>query len=145
MTGTFAGQYVMEGFLEWRVPIWVRTLITRSIALGPAMAVALLTSSSEDLSNQVSEWLNILQSVQLPFALLPLLHFNSDPEVMGSFVLPGRWRVVCWALAILVICVNIFLVASQFGGSGGFTWLLLAAGFSASWQCLGFLFSFLSC
>ena len=118
MTGTMAGQYVMEGFLDWRIPIWLRTLITRLISLGPAVAVAVLTSSSPNLNNRVDQWINVLQSVQLPFALLPVLHFNSDQSLMGEFVLACRYQVLCWLLAVVVISVNVYLVA-QFmqGGS----------------------------
>lgn len=130
MTGTFAGQFVMEGFLEWTVPIWIRTLITRSIALGPAIVVALLTSSTPGLNNTVSEWLNILQAVQLPFALLPVLHFTSDRSIMGDrFVLKRRWRVVCWALAFVVIGTNFYLVSNKLVGSPWWAWSLALVGF----------------
>jgi len=125
MTGTFAGQYVMEGFVQWQVPIWLRTIITRSISLVPAIAVALLTQTSGNLGNVVNEWLNILQSVQLPFALLPILHFNADPSVMGRFVLQKRWRLICWLMALVVILINFYLVFTQFQGSSLGTWLVV--------------------
>lgn len=131
MTGTFAGQYVMEGFMEWRVPMWVRTLLTRSIALGPAVAVALLASSSPNLSNTVNEWLNILQSVQLPFALLPVLHFNADRRVMGQHVLSPGWQATCWFIACLVIAANVYLVVQQVAGSSWLVWLLVVLAFGA--------------
>ena len=120
MTGTMAGQFVMEGFLEWRIPIWLRTLITRLISLGPAVAVAVLTSSSPNLNNRVDQWINVLQSVQLPFALLPVLHFNSDKALMGDFVLAHRYQMLCWFLAAIVITVNVYLVA-QFMQGGSFS------------------------
>lgn len=124
MTGTFAGQFVMEGFLAWTVPIWVRTLITRSIALGPAVVVALLTSDNPNLNNTVNQWLNILQSVQLPFALLPVLHFCSDRPTMGDFTLRKRYQAVCWALALIVIGVNVYLVVDNIIGSPWWAWVL---------------------
>lgn len=114
MTGTIAGQFVMEGFVKWRVSVWVRTLLTRAIALGPAVAVAIVTSSNPGFNNAINEYLNILQSVQLPFALLPVLHFNSDVSIMGErFVLKKRWQALCWFLGLIVIGVNVFLVWSQ--------------------------------
>jgi len=131
MTGTFAGQYVMEGFMEWRVPMWVRTLLTRSIALGPAVAVALLASSTPNLSNTANEWLNILQSVQLPFALLPVLHFNADRRVMGQHVLSPGWQAVCWSIACLVIAANVYLVIQQVAESSWLAWLLILLAFGA--------------
>jgi len=131
MTGTFAGQYVMEGFLELKVPMWLRTLITRSLALGPAVLVALATADHPNLNNTVSQWLNILQSVQLPFALLPVLHFCSDSEVMGQFALKRRWQALCWGLAATVIGVNVYLVVDRVVGSPWWAWLLAAIFFVA--------------
>eukprot|EP00439_Symbiodinium_sp_Y106_P056677 s4486_g7.t5 len=116
MTGTIAGQYVMEGFLDWRIPFWLRTLLTRLISLGPAVAVAVLTSSSPNLNNRVNQWINVLQSVQLPFALVPVLHFNSDKALMGEFVLKGHFQVFCWLLAMLLISVNVYLLAQNMKG-----------------------------
>jgi len=138
LTGPFAGQYVMEGFLNWKVSPVVRVTITRSIALGPAIAVGLYmslpgNSAAGDILNEWYEgifflcvvhiklricfflltffcsWshlclrLNILQSIQLPFALLPVLHFTSSTRLMGDFANKGWINVTCWALAALVI------------------------------------------
>ncbi|CAJ1383452.1 unnamed protein product [Effrenium voratum] len=126
MTGTMAGQYVMEGFLEWRIPLFLRTLITRLLSLGPAVAVAVYTSTSPNLNNRVDQWINVLQSVQLPFALLPVLHFNSDSQLMGKFALRRRYRVVCWILALIVIAVNVFLVAQYAHSDSVFTRVAVA-------------------
>lgn len=110
MTGTFAGQFVMEGFLNWKVTAWVRVAITRSIALGPAIAVGLYMASHSRAGDVLNEWLNILQSVQLPFALLPVLHFTSSPRIMGTFANHGWISVMVWILAVLVVSINIYLV-----------------------------------
>lgn len=112
MTGTFAGQYVMEGFLNWKVSPVVRVTITRSIALGPAIAVGLYMSNHSAAGDILNEWLNILQSVQLPFALLPVLHFTSSPRLMGSFANKGWVNYTCWILAVFVIGINVYLVAT---------------------------------
>lgn len=82
MTGTYAGQFVMEGFLNFKLPIYQRVLITRSIAIVPALCVTFLDTTS--LTN-LDTWLNILQSVQLPFALIPTIKFASSRDVMGDF------------------------------------------------------------
>lgn len=108
MTGTFAGQYVMQGFLDIKVSPWLRTLFTRLFALGPALAVTLLAHRHMD---DLNEYLNVLQSIQLPFALLPVLIFSTQTHIVGEFRIGGKARVVFWTLCVLVICTNIFLVA----------------------------------
>ena len=87
MTGTYAGQFVMEGFLDFTLPIWQRVLLTRSIAIVPAICV---TFFNPDTLTNMDSALNILQSVQLPFALVPLIKFVADTKIMGPFALP-RW------------------------------------------------------
>ncbi|KAK3607943.1 hypothetical protein CHS0354_006538 [Potamilus streckersoni] len=91
MTGTYAGQFVMEGFLNIKWAKWKRVLLTRSIAMVPTIVVALIATS--DLDN-MNNWLNVLQSVQLPFALLPILHFTNSSRIMGEFK-NGRWFFLC--------------------------------------------------
>ena len=111
MTGTFAGQYVMEGFLNWKVSPVVRVTITRSIALGPAIAVGIYMGTNTAAGDVLNEWLNILQSVQLPFALLPVLHFTSSPRIMGArFANKGWVNMTVWLLAFLVIGINVYLI-----------------------------------
>jgi len=71
MTATYAGQFIMEGFLNLSFSVWKRVIITRCIAIFPALIVALL----QDF-DKMDTYLNVLQSVQLPFALIPLLKFT---------------------------------------------------------------------
>ncbi len=129
MTGTFAGQHVMEGFLNWKVSPVVRVTITRSIALGPAIAVGLYMSQNSAAGDVLNEWLNILQSVQLPFALLPVLHFTSAPRLMGGFANKGWVNYTCWTLAALVIGINVYLienfVADPSSGSPQAAWFFI--------------------
>lgn len=114
LTGTFAGQYVMNGFMRFKLPIWVRTLITRLIALGPALVIAICQAYIPSLG-EANEWLNVLQSIQLPFAILPLLHFVQMEDVMGErFRLKSIWkRITLWSIAMAIIGTNFFLVISQ--------------------------------
>lgn len=73
MTGTYTGQFVMNGFLDIRLPIWVRVAVTRLIAILPTLLVAVLYRNSNGTELDVlNEWLNVLNSVQLPFALVPV-------------------------------------------------------------------------
>ncbi|KAF4673488.1 hypothetical protein FOL46_007097 [Perkinsus olseni] len=127
LTGTLAGQYVMEGFMRWKIPMWLRVIITRSIALGPALAFAILQGEIKAM-NGVNAWLNILQSIQLPFALLPVLHFSVSREVLGRFVICPFWTVLMWMLACLVIGVNFYLVIETIVPLGWpwYAWVIIA-------------------
>ena len=112
LSGTMAGQFVMEGFLDLRVSFWARMFITRGIALIPALVVALLQSSFVGMNN-LSQSLNVLQSVQLPFALIPLLHFCGQPAVMGDWAVGKCWRLIGWLIAAALVGVNGYIVYQQ--------------------------------
>ena len=77
----------MEGFLDLKLPIYQRVLLTRSIAIVPALLISFVNAS---ILTSFDTYLNILQSVQLPFALVPLIKFVGSPKIMGDFVLP-KW------------------------------------------------------
>lgn len=85
ITGTYAGQFIMGGFLDLRLKKWLRALITRSCAILPTIVVALIFHKTESSLDVLNEWLNVLQSIQIPFALIPLLTLVSKEEVMGTF------------------------------------------------------------
>ncbi len=88
-----AGQFVMGGFLNLPVKKWVRVVVTRAVAIVPTVIVALIFNSSENELDRLSEWLNVLQSIQLPFALIPLLCLVSNTRVMGVFVIDTLTKV----------------------------------------------------
>lgn len=113
MTGTFSGQFVMEGFLTIKLAPWKRVAITRSIALVPAIIVALM-ATSPSTGDTLDEYLNLLQSVQLPFALLPILHFTNSKRIMGGdFVNSPRFKIFGWFVTILICGINFYLIGSQ--------------------------------
>lgn len=85
ITGTYAGQFIMGGFLNLRLKKWMRALITRSFAIVPTIVVALVFNTSEHSLDTLNEWLNVLQSIQIPFALIPLLTLVAKEQVMGVF------------------------------------------------------------
>lgn len=85
ITGTYAGQFIMSGFLNLKLKKWLRALITRSFAIIPTMIVALVFETSDSMVDVLNEWLNVLQSIQIPFALIPLLCLASKENLMGSF------------------------------------------------------------
>lgn len=108
MTGTYAGQFVMEGFLMIKIAPWKRVLLTRSFAMVPTVLVAAF--ASPHILGTLNEWMNILQSVQLPFAMLPLLHFTGMQKIMGPFT-NGRFASsLGWLLAIVVIFINFYQI-----------------------------------
>ena len=108
-------RFVMEGFLEIKLPMWQRMLVTRCVALIPAVVVAIGTENHPTLSDQLDQWLNILQSVQLPFALLPVLSFTSQAAIMGIHKNGFAMNAVCTLLALVVFVINVTLVV-QFVG-----------------------------
>ncbi|KAG8062733.1 hypothetical protein GUJ93_ZPchr0003g17781 [Zizania palustris] len=93
ITGTYAGQFIMSGFLNWRTKKWIRALITRSFAIVPTITVALYFNTSGSALDVLNEWLNVLQSIQIPFALIPLVTLVSKEQVMGVFKIGPRTQV----------------------------------------------------
>jgi len=83
MTGTYVGQFAMEGFLNIKWARWKRVLFSRSIAIAPILLVAIF-ADKRHLTN-MNDILNVLQSLQLPFALFPILHFTNEFRVMSTF------------------------------------------------------------
>ncbi|KAJ1932088.1 hypothetical protein EC988_009572, partial [Linderina pennispora] len=107
-TGTMAGQYLMEGMMDLRISPWLRMLVTRSVSLVPTMLVGTLASSYLD---QFDEWLNVLQSLALPFALIPTLKLAESKSVMGvEFATLRWWRRFGWVAAAAIIALNIYLL-----------------------------------
>ncbi|HUO34725.1 MAG TPA: Nramp family divalent metal transporter [Candidatus Acidoferrum sp.] len=106
ITGTLAGQVVMEGFMHWRIQPWVRRLITRTLAILPAVFIIGLRGDSS-----VTDLLTLSQVVlalQLPFAMFPLLHFTSSTRRMGEWK-NGRFLLLAgWASAILITVMDIY-------------------------------------
>ncbi|KAL4117488.1 hypothetical protein PRIC2_011479 [Phytophthora ramorum] len=116
MTGTYAGQFVMEGFLQLHISPWKRVALTRCVSLVPAMTVAILSQQNPADSDHMDELLNVLQSIQLPFALLPVLIFTSSPAIMGDFANSKATVVAGWMLGGLVCVINLYLIFTNLEG-----------------------------
>ncbi len=114
VTGTLAGQIVMEGFLRIRLPVWLRRLATRLIAIVPAATVAALYGESGTARLLILS--QVVLSLQLPFAVWPLVRFTSDRKLMGGFVNGPVLKVVAWAICFIVIALNVTLLAQTFAG-----------------------------
>lgn len=108
LTGTLAGQIVMEGFLNIRLKPWVRRLITRLIAIVPAVIVTALYG--EHGTGQLLILSQVILSLQLSFAVVPLVVFTSDKIKMGRFVNPRWLTVLAWSIAIVIIVLNAYLL-----------------------------------
>jgi manganese transport protein len=106
ITGTLAGQVVMEGFMQWRIRPWLRRLITRTLAILPAVLIIGLRGDSS-----VTDLLALSQvilALQLPFAMFPLLQFTSSRRRMGAWRNGGFLLLAGWASAILITCMDVY-------------------------------------
>src|SRR5262249_30447183 len=99
LTGTYAGQIVMEGFLNLRVRPWLRRLVTRSLAIIPA--VITVYSTGEQGTYKLLILSQVILSMQLPFAVIPLIRFTSDPARMGEFANRTWVKVLAWSSAAI--------------------------------------------
>ncbi|ERL93635.1 hypothetical protein D910_10923 [Dendroctonus ponderosae] len=108
MTGTYAGQFAMEGFLNLQWARWKRVLFTRTIAIVPTFFLAFF-SSINDLTS-MNDILNAVMSIQLPFAAIPTIAFTSNPQIMGEFVNGLANKVMATLLSLVVICINTYTV-----------------------------------
>jgi len=114
LTGTLAGQIVMEGFINLRLRPWLRRLITRLIAIIPAIIVVLLYG--ERGSGQLLILSQVILSLQLSFAVFPLVMFTSDPHKMGTFASPFWVKALAWPVAIIIAALNAYLLWQTFAG-----------------------------
>src|SRR4030095_7019032 len=114
LTGTLAGQIVMEGFLQIRLRPWLRRLITRGIAILPAVVVAIIYGESGTARLLILS--QVILSIQLSFAVFPLVRFTSDRIKMGEFVNPTWLRWLAYSVAFAIAGFNLWLLVQTFGG-----------------------------
>ncbi|CAG9861190.1 unnamed protein product [Phyllotreta striolata] len=122
MTGTYAGQFTMEGFLNLQWARWKRVLFTRTIAIIPTFCLAFF-SNVDDLT-RMNDILNAIMSLQLPFATIPTIAFTSNPQIMGEFVNGLGNKIASILLSIAVIAINTYFVIDLVS-SWGLTWFYL--------------------
>ena len=114
LTGTMAGQIVMEGFLRLRIRPWVRRLITRGLAVVPAAVVAAV--SGESATGKLLILSQVVLSVQLSFAVIPLVMFTGDRRLMGRFVNGRMMQAAAWGAAGLIAVLNAYFLLQQLVG-----------------------------
>jgi len=112
LTGTLAGQIIMEGFVHIRIAPWARRLITRLLAIIPAIVV--IAIAGEGATTRLLLISQVVLSMQLSFAVIPLVHFTGNPSIMGEFVNAAWVRLVGWLMATLIAGLNLWLLIVQF-------------------------------
>ncbi|XP_043931084.1 natural resistance-associated macrophage protein 1-like [Protopterus annectens] len=138
MTGTYAGQFVMEGFLNLTWSRFKRVLLTRSCAIVPTILVATL----QDLTHltEMNDLLNVLQSILLPFALLPILTFTSMPNVMHEFANGIVGKIIGALITALICAVNLYFVVDFISGvSNNLYYIPISIGIAAYVVFTGYL------
>jgi manganese transport protein len=130
LTGTISGQVVMEGYLNLKMRPWIRRLLTRGIALIPAVLV--IAARGREGTYQLLILSQVILSLQLPFAVIPLIHFTSDAKKMGPFANKTPVKALAWAAAATIVALNLKLVletlTTSLGDSPLWLWGLGVAG-----------------
>ena len=114
LTGTLAGQIVMEGFLDIRLRPWLRRLITRAIAIVPAVIVSITYGEAGTMKLLILS--QVILSLQLSFAVFPLVQFTSERAKMGEFTNPDWLKLLAWTVAIVIGSLNAWLLFQTFSG-----------------------------
>ena len=112
LTATLAGQIVMEGFLQLRLPSWLRRLATRLIAIVPALIAIIFFG--ERSTGSLLVFSQVILSLQLPFAVIPLVMFTSDRRLMGDFVNPFWLKTLGWLVTMVIVGLNVWLLWQTF-------------------------------
>ncbi|HYK55804.1 MAG TPA: Nramp family divalent metal transporter, partial [Flavisolibacter sp.] len=111
VTGTLAGQIVMEGYLRIRINPWMRRLLTRLVAIVPAVVVILI--NGEENIDSLLVLSQVILSLQLGFAVIPLIHFVSDKKTMGIFTIKPVVKVLAWLITAVLVYLNLWMVIGQ--------------------------------
>ncbi|MEP6512412.1 MAG: Nramp family divalent metal transporter, partial [Parafilimonas sp.] len=137
ITGTLAGQIVMEGYLRLRISPWLRRLITRLIAITPAVIVILI--SGDEKLDDLLVLSQVVLSLQLGFAIIPLIHFVSNKETMGEFAIKMPIKILSWLVASILVFLNVRLVTEEsisfFKEDGNWFWkiIIIISGLGFTW------------
>ena len=112
LTGTLAGQIIMEGFIHIRIAPWMRRLITRLLAIIPAFIVIVI--AGETATTKLLLVSQVVLSMQLSFAVVPLVQFTGKASIMGEFVNASWVRFTGWGMAAVIVGLNLWLLIVQF-------------------------------
>lgn len=114
ITGTLAGQIVMEGFLRLRIPNWLRRLITRSLAVIPVIMCLIIFNGNAEKIEQLLVFSQVFLSIALPFTLIPLQLATSNKKLMGPFINKTWINIISWSLIIILSILNVYLIIQTF-------------------------------
>ncbi len=114
ITGTLAGQIIMEGYLSLRINPWLRRLITRLLAIIPALIVIIIYG--EEKVDALLVLSQVILSLQLGFAIIPLIHFVSDKKTMGDFVITPITKIAAWVIASTLVFLNLKMLINEASG-----------------------------
>ncbi len=144
ITGTLAGQIVMEGYLHLRIQPWLRRLLTRLVAIIPAFLV--ISIYGEEKTGELLIFSQVILSLQLGFAIIPLIHFVSDKKKMGEFAIKPIVKMASWVIALIIVSLNVKLVIDKVhewilnaGDHAHIIWLTVVPVFTASFCLLLYL------
>lgn len=110
ITGTLTGEIVMEGFIRLRIPMWIRRVITRGLALIPVIIFTLLYGGAEAELDQLLVYSQVFLSIALPFAMAPLIYFTSSKKIMGEFANPRWMAVLGWIIFAVLTILNLQII-----------------------------------
>ncbi|MFC6208139.1 Nramp family divalent metal transporter [Levilactobacillus tongjiangensis] len=110
ITGTLAGQIIMEGFINLKMPLWAQRLITRLLSVTPVIIFAIIYHGNEAKIENLLTLSQVFLSIALPFAMIPLVIFTSSKSLMGEFVNKTWVKVLGWIIAVILIILNVYLI-----------------------------------
>lgn len=112
ITGTLSGQIVMEGFIHLKIPMWLRRMLTRVIAVLPVIICLLILGDSEQAIESLLIYTQVFLSIALPISIIPLTLYTSDKTLMGEFVIKPWMKILAWICSVLLIILNFWLIIS---------------------------------
>ncbi|GEO69582.1 Nramp family divalent metal transporter [Levilactobacillus acidifarinae] len=115
ITGTLAGQIIMEGFINLKMPLWAQRLLTRLISVTPVVAFALYYHGNEAKIENLLTLSQVFLSIALPFAMIPLVLFTSNRKLMGEFANRSWVKYLSWFVTVVLIILNVYLILNTIG------------------------------
>ncbi|UMM42164.1 hypothetical protein L5515_018100 [Caenorhabditis briggsae] len=124
MTGTYTGQFVMEGFVRIEWPKWKRVLITRAIAITPTLFLTFYSQGVQNLTG-MNDFLNCVQMIQLPFALIPIITFTSSRKIMHDFRSSKLFQIFALTTSAIILSINVYFIFDYVSSRLGTEWYVI--------------------
>jgi manganese transport protein len=115
ITGTLSGQIIMEGFIHLKMPLWAQRLLTRLLSVLPVLIFAIYYHGNEARIENLLTFSQVFLSVALPFAIIPLVIFTSNKDLMGDYANRSWVKYIAWIIAIILIILNVYLILQAIG------------------------------